>query len=188
MNIRKTIAPLAALILATALASAALAETTPPAAPKVQPPAPTELRQFPNRNGPLSAIAMFIPADQISEFDKPANETPRVTRVHSVGINEKVALKVMFMGPQVDANGNAYVTFDFKFMDKDGKVAGGADMKDLVALRGKVTPNAVYDNIMAVPVISFDAEDDKGPRQALVVLHDKIGGRDISMTVDLTFQ
>ncbi len=183
MNIRKTIAAVAALALTPVAVAPAAAQT--PAAPKAQP----EARPFPNRNGPLSGMALFIPDAQVSEFHKPPHESPRVSVLHEVKVGEVVALKVTFIGPQLDAAKEADVTFDIDFVGPDGKVLPSGSLKGLKVIKGPVSaPNAVFDNTRVVPKISFDASDAKGLYKAVVVLHDNIAKRDLSMTAEITLQ
>lgn len=178
MKIHKTIGSLAALMIAATATPAAWAQTTPP---------PLERSDaLPYKSGPLSAVAIFIPDSEVSEFEKPQNETPRVTRIHALNLGETAALKLMFKGPQRDAEGRIDVTFDVDFVGPDGKVLDGGSLKGLPAFQGPVNlPDAVFDNIMAVPKMSFEPKDPKGVYRAVIILHDKIGGREIPMTIEI---
>lgn len=183
MNIRKTTTALAALGLASLAALAAQAQTAP--APQPRP----EARPFPDRNGPLAGMALFIPDAQVIEFHKPLHESPEVSIKHDVKVGEVVALKVTFIGPQLDAGNQADVTFDVDFVGPDGKVLPNGSLKDLKVIKGPVSaPDAVFDNTAVVPKIGFDASDPKGVYKAVVVLHDNIGKRDLPLTAEITLQ
>ena len=184
MSMRKTIGALAALALAATVVPAAQADVAPPALRA--PPAPRQAEALPYKNGPVSAVAIFIPDSQVSEFEKPPNETPRVTKIDALKVGEIAALKLMFKGPQRDSQGRIDVTFDVDFIGPDGKTLEGGSLKDLPAYQGPATlPDAIFDNIRAVPKMSFEAKDPKGVYKAVIVLHDNIGGWNIPMTVEL---
>lgn len=180
MSIRKAIGSLAALLLAAIFVPTARADITPPAPPA------TQADALPYKNGPLSAVAIFIPDSEVSEFEKPPHETPRVTRIHSLKVGETAALKLIFKGPQLDAEGRIDVTFDVDFIRPDGKLVDGGSLKGLPAFQGPVPiPEAIFDNLIAVPKMSFEATDPKGFYKAVIILHDNIGGRDIPMTTEI---
>lgn len=191
MGIRLVIAP-AALALALALtATAASADMTQPAkTPTARPPSSQpQARPFPNRNGPLAGMAIFIPDADVAEFDRPSNEAPHVSILHEIKVGEIAALKVTFVGPQLDARNQADLTFDIDFVGPDGKVLTNGSMKGLKVIKGPVSaPEAVFDNTAVVPKISFDATDVKGVYKAVVVLHDNVAKRDLPMTAEITLK
>ncbi|MFT4252666.1 MAG: hypothetical protein QM608_09295 [Caulobacter sp.] len=181
MTIRKTISALAILGLALAAPLSAAAQTPPESQP--------EARQFPNRNGPLAGMALFIPEAQTAEFHKPPHEAPRVSILHQVKVGEVVALKVTFVGPQLDDDKQVDITFDVDFIGPDGKALPAGSMRNLKVVNGPVSaPEAVFDNTAVVPMVSFDATDPKGLYKAVVVLHDNVAGRDLPMTAEITLQ
>ncbi|AYV46708.1 hypothetical protein CFHF_22240 [Caulobacter flavus] len=183
MSIRMTATALAAFGLAVVAASPAPAQTAPTS--QAQP----ETRPFPHSNGPLSGMALFIPDAQVSEFHKPSHEAPKVSILHRIRVGEVVALKVTFIGPQLDAANEVDVTYDIDFVGPDGKVLRNGSLMGLKVIKGRVSaPEAVFDNTAVVPKISFDARDAKGLYKAVVVLHDNIAKRDLSMTAEITLQ
>lgn len=172
-------------ILATivVLSLGGVAEATPPvAAPQA---APTVMDGFPNRDGPLSAIVLIIPEAELAEFDKPFDQAPNLSLMHSARVGEVVALKILFAWPQRDADGAIDVTYDVKIIGPDGKPYG-EEYKGLEAIRHKVGPtNGVFDNVRAILKLSFEPSDARGVYRFVVVLHDNNGDRHIPMTADL---
>lgn len=184
MTIRKILPALLALSL---VAGPAAAAASAPGAPTPAP-APVVQNSFPNRDGPLSAMLAIIPDAQLAEFDKPYEQAPHITPLHSAKVGEVVALKVIFAGPKLDAEGAVDVTYDVKVIGPDGKLYGDAH-EGLEAFRYKAgSPDAVFDNVRAILKLRFEPKDARGVYRFVVVLHDNNGGRHIPMTADLEFK
>lgn len=174
---------LLATILALALGGVAQAAPDAPASA-----GPTVLNGFPNRDGPLSALVLIIPEAELVEFDKPFDQAPHLSLLHSARVGETVALKILFAHPERDADGAIDMTYDVRIIGPDGKPYGD-EYKGLEAIRQRVAAdNAVFDNVRAILKLSFEPGDARGVYRFVVVLHDNVGDRHIPMTADLEFK
>jgi hypothetical protein len=141
---------------------------------------------FPNRNGPLSAIMLFIPQSELAEFDRPADEGPHLSLLHKAHVGDVVAIKIMFAGAQNGADGAMDVTYDLKVTQPDGAVYSNTDEKGLAAVKSVPSePTFVYDNRLVVVALRFEDKDLKGVYRAQAILHDNASGRDIPLTAEI---
>lgn len=177
-----------AMVLALGLGGGAVAAPTPASPPAAAAQAPIELNGFPNRDGPLTAMLLIIPEAELAEFDKPFDQAPRLSLLHSARVGETVALKILFTSPQRDADGMIDLTYDVKIIGPDG-MPYGDEYTGLEAIRHQVRPDgAVFDNVRAILKLSFEPGDARGVYRFVVVLHDNNGDRHIPMTIDLEFK
>jgi len=164
----------------------AMATSVPPAASKALP-AVTEVRNaFPDQNGPMSAMMLFIPEAELKEFDRPPEEAPHLSLLSSAHTGDIVMIKIVFNGAQGDAEGRLDVTYDLKVTQPDGALYDNTDEKDLPAVKGaKADNDAVFDNRASVVGLRFEAKDLRGTYTATAVLHDKVSGRDIPLSAEI---
>ena len=167
------------LLLAVTLGAAS---PVVPSAPRVEAP---KTAAFPHRDGPLQAMMVFIPKAQVAEFDKPYDQAPHITPLKTAKVDDVVAVKIIFIGPQANAAGDIDMTYDITILGPDGKPYGEPH-KGLEAGRGPMGPvNAVFDNRVAVLMIRFEAQDAKGVYRAVGVLHDNVGGRHLPVEAEI---
>jgi len=105
-----------AMVLGPRPGRRAVAAPTPASPPAAAAQAPNELNGFPNRDGPLTAMLLIIPEAELAEFDKPFDQAPRLSLLHSARVGETVALKILFTSPQRDADGMIDLTYDVKII------------------------------------------------------------------------
>jgi hypothetical protein len=128
----------------------------------------------------------IIRATDLSEFDKPPDQPPIVNIQSSARVGDVVAVKLMFMGAERDANGRIDLTYDIRILAPDGAVYSGADHKGLPAAQGPIPTDAgVLDNRVAVVAIRFEAKDLPGPYKVEATLHDNIGKRDLPLSASI---
>jgi hypothetical protein len=162
--------------------SAATAETTPDA-PKTTTYDPNA--GFPERNGALSGMLVVIPKSELAAFGQPG---PRhLNRVARAEPGAELALKLVFTGPQADADSVVDVTYDLQVLGPDGKLYGDSDYRGLEALHGKIASGGVFDNRGKVVLLSFDPGDAGGAYTIKATLHDQVAKIDLPLmtTVEL---
>jgi hypothetical protein len=138
---------------------------------------------FPDRNGPFSAVMLFIPQAELTEFDKPATEGPLLTKLSQAKVGDIVAVKIMFAGAEANADGLLDVTYDLTVTQPDGKIYSEVENTDLPAIQGiPAAPDMIFDNRMAVVMVRFESKDQRGLYTARAVLHDNVSRRDIPLT------
>lgn len=176
----------AALAAGPGMAQQALPK--PPGIPAGATFVPATTSGFDNRNGSLSATIVLISADELPEFDKPIGNPPVIHALTTAKAGDKVAVKILFDGPQMDSGGNIDVTYDVKVLTPSGAVYPGTDNLGLEAVQAHVgNTNALYDNRNVVLHLRFEKGDQLGVYSVEVVLHDNIAKVDIplSATIEL---
>jgi len=156
---------------------------TPPDAPKTTTYDPNA--GFPERNGSLSGMLVVIPKSELAAFGQPG---PRhLNRVARAEPGAELALKLVFTGPQADADSVVDVTYDLQVFGPDGKLYGDSDYRGLEALHGKITSGGVFDNRGKVVLLSFDPGDAGGAYTIKAILHDQVAKLDLPLmtTVEL---
>ncbi len=166
-----------------AAAPAAPVAETAPDAPKTTTYDPNA--GFPERNGALSGMVVVIPKSELAAFGQPG---PRhLNRVARAEPGAELALKLVFTGPQADADNVVDVTYDLQVYGPDGKLYGASDYRGLEALHGKITSGGVFDNRGKVVLLSFDPGDAGGTYTVKATLHDQVAKLDLPLmtTIDL---
>ncbi len=140
---------------------------------------------FPDHNGTFSAMLVVIPKAELEEFNKPggARALSRVARAEPGAV---LAVKILMVGAQADANGIARVMSDMQVFDPSGAIYGHSDYKDLPVWVGRVG-KGVYDNRDRVMLLNFEPTDPTGVYTIKAVVHDRFSQRDIPLqtTVEL---
>jgi len=140
---------------------------------------------FPDRNGALSGMLVVIPKSELAAFGQPG---PRhINRVARAEPGAELALKLVFTGPQADADSVVDVTYDLQVYGPDGRIYGASDYRGLEALHGKIASGGVFDNRGKVVLLSFDPEDAGGTYTIKATLHDQVARLDLPLmtTIEL---
>lgn len=142
---------------------------------------------FPHRDGPFSAMMIFIPHSELAEFDKPADQAPNVSMLRTARAGDVVAIKIVFDNPEPRDKAFIDITYDLKITGPDGAIYSDTDHKGLEAVRGEVwSPTAgVYDNRVAVVAVGFEPQDRLGVYTATAVLHDNNANRHVPLTAEI---
>jgi len=175
------------------VAGLAWADVVPPKtqaapAPQILVPAQPSVTQydpakgFPDHNGPFSAMVVVIPQSELSAFTAPAGSARHLDRVARAEAGAKLAIKLLFVGPQADPDGMADVTYDLQVIGPDGKQYGQSSYLGVRALKGKISNvSGLFDNRANVVLMQFEGDDKPGLYVVKAVMHDKVGARDLPL-------
>ena len=142
---------------------------------------------FADRDGPFSAMMLFIPHSELPEFDKPSDQGPHITNLRTAKVGDVVAVKIVFDNPQANSDGIIDVTYDVKVTAPNGEVYSGADHQGLEAIRVHVGSDTigVFDNRAQTLALRLEAKDLPGTYKATAVLHDNIAGRHVPLRAEI---
>jgi|CXWL01.1.fsa_nt_gi hypothetical protein len=137
---------------------------------------------FSKSDGEFSAMLVIIDEKELAEFTKPTNDTMYFNEQAHAKRGDVLAIKVMFGGMALTDDLHGDVAFDLKILDPKGDIYDSTDIKGLAALDYKVpTRFAIYDN-RNYATIRFEPNDLLGTYQFHVVMHDKVGLKDIVLS------
>lgn len=142
---------------------------------------------FPNRNGPFSAMLVVIPASELTEFEKPANEGLKLSQVTSAETGAELAVKLVFEGFGLNADQEADVTYDLLIKAPNGKTYGHSDYRTLTGIKKKISaPEAVFDSGPEVVHLVFEDKDAIGVYTLYATITDNITKRSVPLKISLT--
>ncbi len=145
----------------------------------------TYLSEYSSKDGNFSAILMPIAEKDTAEFEKPSNEVPHLNFKARAVRGDKIALKIVFSGMELNDDMHGNVTFDLKVLAPDGSVYPGADVKDVPALEGKVlAPSNVYSS-PATMLLRFEPQDQLGIYKVTTTVRDNIAKREVFLKHDI---
>lgn len=174
------------MILRALLAALTLLAVAAPATASLAQVPPAQAQGFPTRDGPLSGMLMILPEEQEAEFDKPYDQPPTVTPLKTVRIGQSVVLKLVFIGPQPDADGMIDLTYDLRIIRPNGRVSEGGGLNGLPALRIMAEhPEAVFDNRGAIIKVTYEPGDPEGTWRYEATLRDNVSGRTLKLVAEV---
>lgn len=140
---------------------------------------------FDDHDGDFSAKIALTHLKDLKEYDKPSDLGVRLNVLSKVKPGQPVAIHVLFMGMALDANQSCDVTYDVKLLDPDGKVSGGIDEKNIVALREVIQNRELVFNNKEFRAIGFEESDKAGTYKVVTVVYDNIGKKKVPVTAEI---
>lgn len=139
------------------------------------------------QDGSFEAMLIPIFEDQLTEFDKPSDDGPKLSMISQASCEDIIAIKIVFKGMDITNDNIADVTYDIKVITPDGMIYDGSDHKDLSAYQGRViNPENIYNN-QDLLKLEFELEDEVGAYIIETVVKDNIGAKQVTLKKQIKF-
>lgn len=146
--------------------------------------------QFGEKNGEFWAKLAVMDESSLVEFDKPADQIPKIVQMSTAQIGDRVALRLLFAKMQLTEASQANVTFDIEVLSPDGLPYDGGVHQDIPAIDNQVQEQIRFNifSSAATLILHFKDGDQFGLYKIKVIVRDNIGNREIVLKEEITLK